>query len=441
MKRTIEKDLLDWKASPRRKPLVVRGARQVGKTWVLKDFGAKHYRNVVHVDFERQPEFRQFFESTLDPQRIVQNLAMATGSPIDPETTLLVLDEIQECPGAIASLKYFCEDAPGYHVASAGSLIGLTLAAPSSYPVGKVNVIDMAPLSFEEFLEAVGAGNYVEYLRGIERLDPIPDAFFNPLEEQLRRYLVVGGFPEAVAAWAETGSVDAVERVLRDLDMLYRLDFHKHAPVALAAKLDLVWESIPSQLARENKKFLYRIVRESARAREYEDAVQWLVNAQTLIKVARSKGPGLPMSAYDDASAFKLYLLDVGLLRSRSGLAPSVIAEGDRLYAEFEGALAENFVLQEIVAAGGGAPRYWAIDNPRYEVDFLVQRENAIVPIEVKAGENVKARSLKKYRAEFGDKVPLAVRLSLRNLSLDGGILNVPLFMAGELNRLVGLAS
>lgn len=439
MKRQAINDLICWKNAANRKPLLLLGARQIGKTWLLKEFGRTQYQNVVHIDFERQEEYREFFATTKDPARILQNLSIACGMPIQPGTTLVIFDEIQECPAALTALKYFCEDAPEYHIAAAGSLLGITLAQ-TSYPVGKVNLIKMHPMNFLEFLDAIGDEALAGYLEELSAIEPIPAPLFNPLAEKLKLYLITGGMPESVATWVDTRSTSEVQRVLEELTMLYEFDFHKHAQTSQVPKIDLIWRSIPSQLARENKKFLYSLVRTGARAREYEDAVQWLVEANVLHKIPRSTGPGIPQAAYDEVSAFKLYLLDGGMLRRHAGLAPSAFSEGDRLFTEFKGALTENYVLQELVASHEGIPRYWAIDNPRYEVDFLVQHENEIVPIEVKAGENVRARSLKKYRGRYADRTPIAVRLSMRNLSFDDGVLNIPLFLAGQTHRLIDVA-
>lgn len=439
MKRQAINDLICWKNAANRKPLLLLGARQIGKTWLLKEFGRTQYQNVVHIDFERQEEYREFFATTKDPARILQNLSIACGTPIQPGTTLVIFDEIQECPAALTALKYFCEDAPEYHIAAAGSLLGITLAQ-TSYPVGKVNLIKMYPMNFLEFLDAIGDEALAGYLEELSAIEPIPAPLFNPLAEKLKLYLITGGMPESVATWVDTRSTSEVQRVLEELTMLYEFDFHKHAQTSQVPKIDLIWRSIPSQLARENKKFLYSLVRTGARAREYEDAVQWLVEANVLHKIPRSTGPGIPRAAYDEVSAFKLYLLDVGMLRRHAGLAPSAFSEGDRLFTEFKGALAENYVLQELVSSHEGIPRYWAIDNPRYEVDFLVQHENEIVPIEVKAGENVRARSLKKYRERYADRTPIAVRLSMRNLSFDDGVLNIPLFLTGQTHRLIDVA-
>lgn len=439
MKRQAINDLICWKNAANRKPLLLLGARQIGKTWLLKEFGRTQYQNVVHIDFERQEEYREFFATTKDPARILQNLSIACGTPIQPGTTLVIFDEIQECPAALTALKYFCEDAPEYHIAAAGSLLGITLAQ-TSYPVGKVNLIKMYSMNFLEFLDAIGDEALAGYLEELSAIEPIPAPLFNPLAEKLKLYLITGGMPESVATWVDTRSTSEVQRVLEELTMLYEFDFHKHAQTSQVPKIDLIWRSIPSQLARENKKFLYSLVRTGARAREYEDAVQWLVEANVLHKIPRSTGPGIPQAAYDEVSAFKLYLLDVGMLRRHAGLAPSAFSEGDRLFTEFKGALTENYVLQELVSSHEGIPRYWAIDNPRYEVDFLVQHENEIVPIEVKAGENVRARSLKKYRERYADRTPIAVRLSMRNLSFDDGVLNIPLFLAGQTHRLIDVA-
>ena len=439
MKRQAINDLICWKNAANRKPLLLLGARQIGKTWLLKEFGRTQYQNVVHIDFERQEEYREFFATTKDPARILQNLSIACGMPIQPGTTLVIFDEIQECPAALTALKYFCEDAPEYHIAAAGSLLGITLAQ-ASYPVGKVNLIKMYPMNFLEFLDAIGDEALAGYLEELSAIEPIPAPLFNPLAEKLKLYLITGGMPESVVTWVDTRSTSEVQRVLEELTMLYEFDFHKHAQTSQVPKIDLIWRSIPSQLARENKKFLYSLVRTGARAREYEDAVQWLVEANVLHKIPRSTGPGIPQAAYDEVSAFKLYLLDVGMLRRHAGLAPSAFSEGDRLFTEFKDALTENYVLQELVSSHEGIPRYWAIDNPRYEVDFLVQHENEIVPIEVKAGENVRARSLKKYRERYADRTPIAVRLSMRNLSFDDGVLNIPLFLAGQTHRLIDVA-
>ncbi len=440
MKRSLLKNLVEWKNSPRRKPLILKGVRQVGKTWLLKEFGRLYYENVAYFNFDENEEYAQFFETTKDVGRILQNLVMASGNRILPEKTLVVFDEIQDVPKVLNSLKYFCENAPEYHVACAGSLLGIALAKPASFPVGKVDFMQVDPMTFSEFLVANGDERFAEYLASVDAFEPIPDAFFNPLCEKLKSYFVTGGMPEPVAIWAEDRDVDAVEKALSDILDAYERDFAKHPSPNEFPKISMTWKSIPSQLARENKKFLYKVVKEGARAREYEDALQWLVDARLAHKVYRSTAPGLPVSAYDDLSAFKLYLVDVGLLRRLSRLAPTAFYDGPRLFTEFKGALTENFVLQNLVAQFDSVPRYWTKTNPPYEVDFLVQRENDVVPVEVKSDRNVSGKSLKKFKELYPDQVKLRARFSLENLKLDDDVLNIPLFMADQANRLLGLA-
>lgn len=435
-------DLLRWKNSKHRKPLILKGVRQVGKTWLLKEFARRYYNNLAYFNFDEHPEYKQFFENTKDVERILQNLMMASGqiiNPKEPGTTLIVFDEIQECPNALNTLKYFCENTPHYHVACAGSLLGIALSKPASFPVGKVDFLEIGPMTFTEFLLANGDGNFVSYLDGLARIEPIPDAFFNPLYEKLKMYFVTGGMPESVRSWTEERDVELVQQVLANILGAYERDFAKHPDPKDFPKISLIWKSLPSQLARENKKFIYKVVKEGARAREYEEALQWLCDASLAYKIYRSSAPGLPISAYDDLAAFKLYLVDVGLLRRLSLLAPSAFGEGNRLFVEFKGALSENYVLQALRNQLEAMPRYWTMDNPRHEVDFLIQRENDIIPVEVKAETNVESRSLKKFKEKYGNKVKFRVRFSLNNLRLDGDLLNIPLFMADYTDKLMGM--
>ncbi|MBP3835993.1 MAG: ATP-binding protein, partial [Pyramidobacter sp.] len=440
MKRLIMKKLQEWKNSPFRKPLILKGVRQVGKTWLLKEFGKQYYDNTAYFNFDENPEYRQFFTTTKDVKRILPNLMMASGVKIEPEKTLIIFDEVQDSPEVINAMKYFCENAPEYHVACAGSLFGIALAKPSSFPVGKVSFMQVDPMTFTEFLLANGDEHLVEYLDTVETLEPIADAFYNPLYEKLKMYYVTGGMPESVLMWTEARDVSAMQEVLSNILGAYERDFAKHSDTHEFPKLSLVWKSIPSQLARENKKFLYNVVKQGARAREYEDALQWLVDARLVHKVYRCKAPGLPLSAYDDLAAFKLYLVDVGLLRRLSLLAPTAFGEGNRLFTEFKGALTENYVLQTLLTQYETLPRYWSQNNPPYEVDFLIQRENDIFPVEVKAETNTKSKSLKKYKELYPDTVKLRIRFSLDNLKRDGDLLNIPLFMADQCDRLIGLA-
>jgi len=443
MERMIMQKLLDWKSSKYRKPLILKGVRQVGKTWLLKEFAKRHYKNIAYFNFDEHPEYKQFFESTKDVERILQNLTMASGEMIkryNPEETLIVFDEIQECPNALNTLKYFCENTPHYHVACAGSLLGITLSKPASFPVGKVDFLEIVPMTFTEFLMANGDDNLATFMDTIDKIEPINEAFFNPLYEKLKMYFVTGGMPESVRSWTNDRDVELMQQVLSNILGAYERDFAKHPDPKDFPKISLLWKSIPSQLARENKKFIYKVVKEGARAREYEDALQWLCDANLTYKIYRSSAPGLPISAYDDLSAFKLYMVDIGLLRRLSLLAPSAFGEGNRLFVEFKGALSENYVLQALQKQFEAIPRYWAMDNPRYEVDFLIQRENDILPIEVKSETNVESRSLKKFKEKFKDKVKLRIRFSLNNLRLDDDLLNIPLFMADYTDKLIGIA-
>lgn len=438
--RFILNKLLAWKNSPYRKPLILKGVRQVGKTWILKEFGKRYYENTAYFNFDENEEYKQFFETTKDVDRILQNLMLISGQKIVPEKTLIIFDEVQDCPKVINSLKYFCENAPQYHVACAGSLLGIALAKPSSFPVGKVNFMQIDPMTFEEFLLANGDENLLSFIQNRDLLEPIPDAFFNPLCEKLKMYYITGGMPESVLMWTQARDISAVQESLSAVIDAYERDFAKHPDTAEFPKISMIWKSVPSQLARENKKFLYKAVKEGARAREYEDALQWLVDARLVHKIYRSTAPGLPVAAYDDLSAFKIYLVDVGLLRRLAQLAPTAFGEGNRLFTEFKGALTENFVLQALITQFEVLPRYWSRTNPPYEVDFLIQHENDIIPVEVKSDSNLASKSLKKYKELFSDKVKLRVRFSLDNLKLDDDVLNIPLFMADEADRLIGTA-
>lgn len=440
MERTAMQQLIGWKKSPYRKPLIIKGVRQVGKTWLLKEFGRLYYDNVAYFNFDENPEYRDFFATTKDVRRIIPNLAMAGGQDITAGKTLVVFDEIQDCPEVLNSLKYFCENAPEYHVASAGSLLGIALAKPTSFPVGKVDFLAMYPMTFQEFLMATGSGNLAAYLNQIEEIAPLPEAFFNPLAEKLKMYFVTGGMPEVVNRWVETQSVGQVQSVLMDIINAYERDFMKHPETKEYPKLSRIWNSLPSQLARENKKFLYSAVKEGARAREYEDALEWLVNAALVYKTFRITTPGIPLSGYEDLSAFKIYLADVGVLRRLAKLDPVAFREGNRLFTEFKGALTENFVLQSLVPQFDAAPHYWSRLNPSYEIDFVIQHENDIIPIEVKSDTNIKSRSLKKYAETFASQTKLRVRFSMNNLRMDDEVLNIPLFMADVADKLIRLA-
>jgi len=437
MRRSIIEQLTLWKKSKQRKPLILKGVRQVGKTWLLKEFGKKYYENTAYFNFDEQGELKQYFETTKDIHRILQNLTLINGGPILPGKTLIIFDEIQECNAALNALKYFCETAPEYHIACAGSLLGIKVSKPASFPVGKVEFLSIYPMTFTEFLWAMEEEKLVQYIDNIDSLDPVPDLFFNQLYEKLKMYFITGGMPESVRAWAEEKDVARVQKVLRNILDAYELDFSKHAEIKDIAKLGLIWASIPSQLSRENKKFMYRAVKEGVRAREYEDALTWICNAGLGYKIYRNTKPGLPVSAYDDPGAFKLYAVDVGLLRRLALLDPVSFGEGNRLFSEFKGALSENYILQSLVTQYEGLPRYWS-SGATAEVDFTVQRGNDILPIEVKSDENVRGKSFTLYNQKYAPSI--RVRFSLKNLKKDGNLLNIPLFLADHLDKYIDLA-
>lgn len=437
MERFILNNLIEWKNSKYRKPLMLKGVRQVGKTWILKEFGKKYYKNFVYFNFDENIEYLQFFQTTKDPRRILQNLMLISGEKIEAENTLVIFDEIQDAPEVINSLKYFYENIPEIHIACAGSLLGIALAKPSSFPVGKIDFLSINPMTFSEFLIANGDQNLKSYLDSVDSIENIPDAFFNPLCEKLKMYYLTGGMPEAVYIWTHERNTELMLKSLNNIIEAYEKDFAKHPNIKEFPKISMIWKSIPSQLSRENKKFIYKVVKEGARAREYEDALQWLVDANLVNKIYRSSAPKLPLSAYDDLSAFKIYLVDVGLLNRLSLLSSSAFAEGNRLFTEFKGALTENYILESLENQFETKARYWT-DNI-YEVDFLIQHENQVIPIEVKAGINLKSRSLKKFTEKYKDEVKLKIRFSLDNLKLDDDILNIPIFMADYTKYLISL--
>jgi hypothetical protein len=441
MERATLQELVEWKTSPNRKPLILKGVRQSGKTWLLQHFGAMHYRDVAYFSFDEQPDLKQFFELDKDPERILRNLSIVRGSQIEAGQTLVIFDEIQECNAALNSLKYFFEMAPAYHIACAGSLLGVALSKPAGFPVGKVDFLHVHPLGFTEFLRGTGETELACYVESIETIEPLPELFFKRLSEYLKYYFITGGMPEVVERWRETGDVAIVQKTLSNLLDAYERDFAKHAERSDFPKLSLIWHSIPSQLGRDNKKFLYRAIKEGARAREYEDALQWLCDAGLTYKLSRVEKPALPLPAYDDISSFKLYACDVGLLRRLAGLPASAFGEGTRLFTEFKGSLSENFVLQTLDRQLEVMPRYWTDGKGRAEVDFVVQVENDIIPIEVKAGTSTESRSLASWAQRFPEKAGLRVRFSMRNLKRDGTLLNIPLFLADRSIALISKAN
>ena len=435
LNREIIDRLMQWKKSAWRKPLIIQGARQIGKTWAMQKFGELHYEHVAYFNFDSSEELRLEFERTKDPARLLGILQLYARVPIEPGRTLLIFDEIQESNKALNSLKYFCEEAPEHHVVAAGSLLGVSLSQGDSFPVGKVDFLRMYPLTFREFLRADDKQIY-DHLEGLASAEePLPEIVMGRATEAYRRYLVCGGMPAAAAAMLSGEGVAAVEAIQNNILTAYALDFSKHAPKADIPRIAAIWQSLPSQLSRENRKFLYKLVKPGARAREYEDALLWLEHAGLIYRVFCVTKPGLPVTAYDDPTAFKVYTCDVGLLRAMSGLPAEVLWTNTPLYKEFKGALAENAVLQALAAQFDPLPRYWASSGTA-EVDFLLQHGISLSPIEVKAGESLNGKSLAVYMKTFAPE--LALRYSMRNLKKDGIVLNLPLFMADWTKNLCG---
>lgn len=429
LQRATINELRAWKNSPYRKPLVLQGARQVGKSWLLKKFGATDFKNFVIVNFDGEREVKDFFSKTKNVRRIVEYLSLAKGVKIEPQTTLIIFDEIQECNDALNALKYFCEDAPEYAVACAGSLLGVALGrSGSSFPVGKVDFMHIYPLSFTEFLRAESP-NMASFIDTVTEISPLPELFFSQLTDLYKAYHLCGGMPEAVSRYVETHDVEAVGAVLRHISMAYALDFSKHIEARDIPRVHQVWDNMQEQLAKENKRFQYNLIAPSARAREYEVAVNWLSIAGMVHKVYGTETVKLPIEAYKKSSSFKLYLNDVGLLRQMFRLDAPSIVQGNSLFTEFKGILTENYVLNSLVRQWGHTPLFWSSGN-RAELEFLLQEGDHIIPIEAKSGESVKSRSLTEYRKTY--QPALAIRFSLKNLHYDSGLLNIPLFLVDK---------
>lgn len=434
MKRLIIEELIKWKSRKDRKPLILKGVRQCGKTYILNEFGKDNYEDVAYFNFEGNPALAERFEQDLDSKRIIMELGILSGKKIKPGSTLIIFDEIQFCNKALTSLKYFYEQSSEYHIVCAGSLLGITLSKPLSFPVGKVDFLTLRPMSFYEFAIASGETMLLEYIDKLLVKAPIPQIFADKLTTLLKTYYVTGGMPEVVSKWIESKDVFEVERIQDVILSSYELDFAKHAPAVEFPKLSLIWRSIPDQLAKENGKFVYGHIKPGARAKDLEDALQWLISAGMVYKVCKIEKPAIPLSAYSNQSYFKLYMSDIGLLRRIARLPAASIFEESTLYSEFKGSLTENYVLSELVNLHEDVPYYWKSGNTA-EVDFIVQFEGKIVPIEVKASTNVKARSLGVYREKY--KPELSVRTSMLNLKYDEGLLNIPLYMLWIIDKFV----
>jgi predicted AAA+ superfamily ATPase len=435
IKREIIDQLSVWKTGSDRKPLLLTGARQIGKTWAMQAFGKRYYAHTAYFNFDKNDELHAVFESTKDVQRILGQLVFHTRSPIKPQTTLIIFDEIQECNKALNSLKYFCENAPEYAIIAAGSLLGVSMSKGAGFPVGKVDFLPMHPLSFREFLaaESPELSHFAEQINFVEEL---PLIMFNRLTESFRKYQLTGGMPKAVSDFLDNKGVAKVEDDLQQILNAYALDFAKHAEKKDIPKITEIWRSIPSQLSRENRKFLYKLVKTGARAREYEDALLWLQQAGLIYRIFANTKPALPLSGYDDLTAFKIYLSDAGLLRRLAKLPPEVIVNNSPMYVEFKGAMTENYVLQSLTTQFDVPLRYWTSEG-KAEVDFLLQHSLYIIPIEVKSAHSIAGKSLAVYNELY--KPDLRIRFSFNNLKKDGNLLNIPVFLADWTKKIVNL--
>lgn len=425
MYRYAMENLCEWKNKKNRKPLIIEGARQVGKTWLMKEFGKQEYTNTVYINFDSNSRMAELFSADLDITRILRGIEIYTGKKINSEDTLIIFDEVQEVPKALSSLKYFYEDAPEYHVICAGSLLGIALHGGTSFPVGKVEFMKLFPMSFREFLTATGKEQYIELLeqKDYQMISSFKQIYIDALKE----YYYVGGMPEAVSSYSQVHDLEDVRNIQNMILAAYEQDFSKHAPVSIVPKIRMVWNSIPSQLAKENRKFIYGLLRKGARAKDYETAIMWLIDCGLIHKVSRITTPNLPLKAYEDLKAFKLYLVDIGLLGALAGLKQSALLDGNDMFVEFKGALTEQYVLQQLVTDPDIGIYYYTNDRGNCEIDFLIDDGDKVIPLEVKAELNLKAKSLKTYREKYSPEV--AVRTSMADYKENDGLVDMPLYM------------
>jgi predicted AAA+ superfamily ATPase len=425
MKRDIYHDLLEWKESSLRKPLILQGARQVGKTYILKEFGKNEYSDIAYFNFEEDTTLSSFFKEKISPKKIIEKLSIYLEKDILPEKTLIIFDEIQSSPATLTSLKFFHEDANQYHIATAGSLLGIKVGQSAPFPVGKVNFLNLYPFSFGEYLDGIDKSRLRQLLESITTLVPIEQGFHNELMENLKMYYFIGGMPEAILRYKRDGDLKKVRIVQNEILTAYTMDFSKHTTKPEAIKISNTWNAIPGQLAKENKKFKFSEISKNARARDYSESIQWLVDAGLVYQCFNIKTPKLPLSGYREDNIFKLYLLDTGLLGAMLRLSPKTIVEGNRLFSEYNGAFTENYVAQELIANIQKELYYWSSGNTA-EVDFLVPYDEQVFPLEVKAGINTKKKSLKIYGEKYNTTA--LSRATLRNFKQDGKICNYPLY-------------
>lgn len=432
MYRSAIEKLYQWKASKHRKPLIIEGARQVGKTWLMKEFGSKAYADTVYINFDSNAEMAQLFASDLNTERLIMGIELYAGRKIDPNRTLLIFDEVQEVPRALSSLKYFCENAPQYQIICAGSLLGIALHEGTSFPVGKVDFLKLYPLSFKEFLTATARERFADLLAN--RDYAMITSFKQTYIDAIRQYYFVGGMPEAVQSFADEKDFNEVRNIQKRILAAYEQDFSKHAPALIVPKIRMIWNSIPSQLAKENKKFIYGLVREGARAKEYEAAIMWLCDCGLVHKVSRVNAAGIPLKAYEDLKAFKLFTVDVGLLGCMAGLRQRTLLDGNRLFTEFKGALTEQYVCQQLKTIEDLGVYYYTNDRGSCEIDFIVDSGEHIIPVEVKAELNLKAKSLKTYREKFAPEI--CIRTSMADYKKENGLVNLPLYAVETISEM-----
>lgn len=429
MYRTAIEQLIEWKANERRKPLIIRGARQVGKTWLMKEFGDSSYEKVVYVNFDNNEQMRNLFEGSLEISRLITGLELYAGHKIDSDNTLLIFDEVQEVPKALTSLKYFNEQAPQYQIICAGSLLGVALHEGTSFPVGKIEFMDLYPLSFVEFMIAMNKSQYVDLLQ--DGNFDMAVTFKQDFIDILKYYYYVGGMPEAVQAFVDSRDFNEVREIQQNILTAYEQDFSKHAPNETVPRIRMLWNSIAAQLAKENKKFIYGLIKEGARAKEFELALLWLTDCGLVHKIHRVSAPNLPLKAYEDLKAFKLFLVDIGLLSCMVGLQQKVLLDGNELFKEFKGALTEQYVLQQLKTIKGLNVYYWTAERGSAEVDFIIDNGSNVIPIEVKAEQNLKAKSLKVYQEKYQPKI--AVRTSMADYKKEERLLNLPLWAISKI--------
>lgn len=426
MKRTIYDKLLKWKNSTRRKPLILQGARQVGKTYILNEFAQREYKKVFYFDFEEKPDLDDIFKKTKTPSKIIKDLSRLQGDEIKPGDHLIIFDEIQASNHALNSLKYFCQSANEYHIASAGSLLGIKLSGDRSFPVGKVNFLNLYPMSFPEFLDAIGKSNLHELIKETTVFKPYAAPFHNELISLLKEYFYTGGMPEVVKHYIESNDLKVVREIQNEIINSFILDFSKHALTSDIPKISLIWDSIPSQLAKENKKFIFSALKKSARSREYENAIQWLSDAGLIMKSYQVKTAKNPLKGFINREIFKVFVLDVGILGAMSDIKPEILVGDNNLFDEYKGAFTENYVAQQLKAINDMDIYYWKSEGHKAEIDFICEHNQSIYPLEAKSGINPKSKSLKSYDTNFSPSH--LVRTTLLNLKQDGKICNFPLY-------------